>query len=316
MSIRNGHARWAFDLSAWRPSRADLLLATSCIQTEEKERLNKFVFRNDFDASLIGRLLMRKFVHDSTGMPYASIRFGRDARGRPHLLDIAAVSAAAVAASAPTMYEHGLDFNVSHQGNFSVLAGHLPAASKMSIGVDVMKIEYTGGKPLAEFFRLMQRNFSTGEWANIRSQTSETAQTKSFMRHWCLKESYVKNIGVGISIDLKSIDFAVRTPELRIDSTTPVTDTKLSVSGERAIGWTFEESLLDDQHSVCVALQREPNDNSSSEECSDAHKFDVISFDELMRGADPLLEADDEYCNEVLRKEYKAVTAQTGHRNV
>lgn len=299
MSIRNGHARWAFDLSAWRPSRADLMLATACIQSEEKERLAKFVFRNDFDASLVGRLLMRKFVNDSTPQAYGHISLGRDARGRPQLLSADGVCSAG---------ERALDFNVSHQGDFSVLAGVMGSEHTSRIGVDIMKLEYTGGKLLSEFFRLMSRNFTAGEWLNIRgerSQASEAAQTRSFMRHWCLKESYVKNTGVGITIDLQSIEFAVRTPQLRLGDR-PVTDTTLSVSGTPLIGWTFEESLLDDTHSVCVAVRHDQHAPDSSAAAA-APSFDIIGFDELMKGAEPLLEADYEYCTAVLNKEYKTI---------
>lgn len=307
MTIRHGHARWAFDLSAWRPSRADLLLATACIQAEEKQRLAKFVFRNDFDASLIGRLLMRKYVRDTSQLAYQHIRFARDERGRPHLLPSSA-DAAAVA---------GLDFNVSHQGAYSVLAGHFvplslrgPDPPNTTIGVDVMKIEYTGGKPLGEFFRLMDRNFTAGEWANIRAAATDRAQTQAFMRHWCLKESYVKNTGVGISIDLQTIDFAVRSamPAAR---GAPVCDTTLRVNGAPVTGWTFEESLLDSDHSVCVAVHHRTQSATAaaaadaSIEPSTATPFDVIGFDELMNGAEPLLEPDYDYCTAVLHKEYK-----------
>lgn len=289
MSIRLGNARWAFDLSTWRPTLNELLLATSCIQPEEKERLAKFVFRNDFDASLIGRLLLRKFVSESTNQPYDSIRFERDARGRPSLRgDLCA--------------EQSIDFNVSHQGNYAVLAG-LSTTNDVKlqnnrIGVDVMKIEYTGGKPLHEFFRIMHRNFSPTEWIYIRSRPGgELAETQAFMRHWCLKESYVKNIGVGITIDLQSISFSIQTPLLSVGS--PVSDTLLSVDNDPQDDWIFEESLLDDEHCVAVALHRDNRVEST------AHRFELISFADLMANAVPFLEPDHLYCENVRNKEYK-----------
>lgn len=292
MSIRRGHARWAFDLSTWRPNRNELLLATSCIQPEEKERLSKFVFRNDFDASLIGRLLLRKFVNDSTQIAYDTIRFDRDARGRPCLND-------------ERISQQSIDFNVSHQGNFAVLAGLLSTdnpTANTRIGVDVMKIEYSGGKPLHEFFRIMHRNFSPTEWKYIRSrqEDGELAETQAFMRHWCLKESYVKNIGVGITVDLQSISFAIRTPLLSTQSL--VADTLLSVGGVPLDNWTFEESLLDDEHCVAVALQHHTDDVRVE---STGTPFEVISFERLMANAVPFLEPDNMYCENVLNKEYK-----------
>lgn len=294
MSIRRGHARWAFDLSAWRPNRHDLLLATACVQPEEKERLAKFVFRNDFDASLIGRLLLRKFVNDSTNSPYESIRFERDARGRPCL--------------GGALRGHPIDFNVSHQGNYAVLAGLVATDTtrkveplKTRVGVDVMKIEYTGGKPLHEFFRIMHRNFSPTEWSYIRSRSGgEWAETQAFMRHWCLKESYVKNIGVGITVDLQSISFSVNTPVLSTQSA--VTDTRLSVDNVPMDNWLFEETLLDNEHCVAVALH---GANGFRVEPLATTPFEVISFEDLMQNSSALLEPDNVYCENVLNKDYK-----------
>lgn len=289
MSIRRGHARWAFDLSAWRPSGSDLLLATSCIQPEEKERLARFVFRNDFDSSLIGRLLLRKFVNESTNCAYDTIRFVRDSMGRPCLK--------------ANSFAYPIDFNVSHQGNYSVLAGLCADSAKhpiTRIGVDVMKMEYSGGKALHEFFRIMHRQFSPAEWTYIRSrQGGELAETQAFMRHWCLKECYVKNIGVGLTVDLRSKSFSVRTPLLSTQSV--VTDTSISIDNVPKDNWLFEESLLDDEHCVAVALHKEGGWSVEST----GTPFEVIGFEDLMKNAVPFLEPDYVYCENVQNKEYK-----------
>lgn len=293
MSLRNGHARWAFDLSTWRPSLNELQLATSCIQTEEKSRLAKFMFRNDFDGSIIGRLLMRKFVYDTTKIPYEQIRFDRDERGKPHLI--------------PSQHQrfspNFIDFNVSHQGSYAVLAGcclssdnHKSQQLSTTIGVDVMKIEYTGGKPLNEFFRIMHRNFTANEWKCIRNNLDELGQTEAFMRHWCLKESYVKNVGVGITMGLQKIDFTINTKQLTTNRI--VTDTTVKVNGELLENWNFEESLIDSEHCVAVAVENH-NDSSNS------HTFQLITFEDLIGNAVPLLDNDRKYCLDVLSKPYK-----------
>jgi phosphopantetheine--protein transferase-like protein len=288
MAIHNGHARWAFDLSKWRPNLEELLLATACIQPEEKIRLAKFVFRDDFDASLIGRLLMKKFVGDATGVPYNSIKIARDDRGKPFLMQ-----------PEPNNDCH-VDFNVSHQGSFSVLAGVVqkPVVDPtLKIGVDVMRIQYSGGKPLNEFFRLMNRNFSNDEWVNINRTTKDRDRLKTFMRHWCLKESYVKNMGTGITVDLRQISFRIRTPE--IDSKHVVNNTLLELNGELNHDWMFEESQLDDEHCVAVSL------NKSDVTSGTPVNFELVSFDELLAAHVPLLPNDIEYCKKVLQNEYK-----------
>lgn len=287
MALRNNHARWAFKINGWRPTIKELLQATACIQPEEKERLARFVFRDDFNASLIGRLLMRKFVSDSTGIEYDKVIFNRDERGKPFLES--------------AFDSSWLDFNVSHQGSYVVLAGfRLPKADAPlpKIGIDVMKLQYDGGKPLSEFFRLMYSNFSDEEWGHIRSRGTERNQIAAFMRFWCLKESYVKNIGVGITINLQKICF---TPQSEvINQLSVVTDTLMKLNEQKTDGWVFEESLLDDEHSVAVSLE-----NCPTEENSNDRIFQVIDFDTLMNGSVPLLPYDENYCHEIMEKEYK-----------
>lgn len=275
MSIINGHARWAFNFNSWRPSLDELRIATSCIQIEEKERLSKFIFREDFNASLIGRLLMRKFVKKATKLDYDCIKFERDCRGKPFLSDSI------------------IDFNVSHQGSYSVLAGCLNEETK--IGVDVMKIEYSGGKKLSEFFRLMNRNFSRDEWIYINNRENDLSKIEAFMRNWCLKESYVKNIGVGITINLEKISFDIKTDVL---SQKPISNTILKVDDVLMKDWTFEESLIDNDHCVAVSL-KSPN------KCNSINEFEIIDFKEVIADYKSILPIDDEYCQQIIKKEYK-----------
>ncbi|XP_058838245.1 L-aminoadipate-semialdehyde dehydrogenase-phosphopantetheinyl transferase [Topomyia yanbarensis] len=292
MSLRNGgHVRWAFDLTGWRPTFVDLLLATSCIQPEEKQRLAKFVFRDDFNASLIGRLMMRRFVQLATGMSYDRIQFGRDLKGKPFLKNEGFM----------------VDFNVSHQGRYAVLAGlAIPAGGlekegkPSKVGVDVMKIEYAGGKPLEEFFRLMSRNFSDEEWRYIRSRKTESEQLEAFMRNWCLKESYVKNVGIGITVDLRKISFSIRSNKL--DRKTVICDSTLRVNDDPLTNWRFEESLIDKDHCVAVALENVPKHDDSTGNC-----FEIIDYEALMEGHIPLLANDESYCEGIISKEYKKV---------
>nr|XP_040229712.2 L-aminoadipate-semialdehyde dehydrogenase-phosphopantetheinyl transferase [Anopheles coluzzii] len=294
MSLRNGgHVRWAFDLAGWRPSLADLLLATSCIQPEEKLTLQRFVFRDDFNASLIGRLMMRRFVQLATDLAYDEIKFERDSKGKPFLKNEGVA----------------VDFNVSHQGRYAVLAGmatkRLEATTTTTttsptpkIGVDVMKIEYGGGKPLDEFFRLMTRNFSDDEWRYIRGRDDASAQLEAFMRNWCLKESYVKNVGVGITVDLRKISFRIQTEVLARDRV--VCDTTLRVNSEPMGNWRFEESLIDRDHCVAVSLENVPAEQDLSGNC-----FEVIDFRTLVEHHRPLLAIDENYCEGIISKEYK-----------
>ncbi|XP_031630943.1 L-aminoadipate-semialdehyde dehydrogenase-phosphopantetheinyl transferase [Contarinia nasturtii] len=300
MSIKNGNVRWAFDLRSWRCTLPDLELATSCVQPEERERLSKFHFIDDFKASIIGRLLMRQFIKSCLPeLDYNEIRFERDERGKPFFVP---------ATDIRDKIDFNMDFNVSHHERYAVLAGWFGKNSKehngrqQHVGVDVMKLEYTGGgKALHEFFRLMDRTFTSNEWKFIKSRNGDQNQTAAFMRHWSLKESYVKNIGVGITIDLQSIDFQLSTDNLFTNKI--VRDTVVKVGGKPLNNWLFEESLLDNEHCVGVAVK---NPSPEYLELSENELiFEVIDFERLMHDAKPLLNIDPMYCQMVLNKKLK-----------
>lgn len=268
--------RWAFNWKEWNPSEQEFEYAISCVQNDEKIRLGKFVFRKDVRASLVGRLLMRKFVNEYTNLPYDKIVFIRDEHNKPVLKDNSTV----------------INFNVSHQGSYTVLAGEI---RDIKLGVDVMALEYTGCKSVSEFFRIMNRNFSSAEWKEIRgsaSEKSEKEQISMFCRHWALKESYVKALGMGIVVDLKSIDFRTNS-ELSEDSIT--TDTVLYIDGIKQ-NWLFEETLLDSTHCVAVALQE--NDSLQLR----TTKFKIMNFDELISHAVPLFSLDSQYTTQYFAK--------------
>lgn len=269
--------RWYFNCTSWNPSAGELLSATSCIQPEEKERIGRFVFKRDFKASLIGRLMMRKFVNEFCGIPYSEIKLVRDEKGKPVV-------------EYPLKGNFGkVSFNVSHHGDFCVLAGEL---GDFLLGVDVMKCEKMRHSNLQEYFRVMNRQFANSEWDTIKREPNENSQLAMFYRHWCLKESYVKALGVGITISLQSLCFKINTKQLKENEI--VRTTKLEVDG-KVINWVFEESLLDKDHSVAVAL---PDENSNNENCT----FKLLDFNELMLNSSAVIGEDSEYCRKFFIK--------------
>lgn len=269
--------RWAFNWKEWNPSERELQRAVACVQSDEKARLGKFVYRKDVRASLAGRLLMRKFVNECGGLPYDKITFVRDEHNRPVLKDHSTV----------------VSFNVSHHGSYTVLAGEV---GNVKLGVDVMSLEYDRGKSMSEFLNTMKRNFSPAEWEEIKGSVAEkpeVEQISMFYRHWTLKESYLKALGIGILIDLKSLDFRTNS-ELSRNSVT--TDTVLHIDGIKQ-DWLFEETLLDSQHCVAVAL----NGNSSQSH----NTFEIINYDKLVERAVPLFPIDAVYAAQYFAKSEK-----------
>ncbi|KAK8784119.1 hypothetical protein V5799_009517 [Amblyomma americanum] len=217
---------------------------------------------------MVGRLLLRKCISEIIDVPYDDLRLGRDESNRPVV-------------TRPEIPDH-FDFNVSHQGDFAVLA----ADEYPSVGVDVMKTEYSGGKTIREFFAVMQRQFTPSEWNFIEQPGTESELLRRFYRLWCLKESYVKAIGYGLSISLQRLDFNCLTREVKEGAITK--DTQLYFDGQLLADWIFQETLLDPDHCVCTAL------NVGSKAISPVDNlFTVLSFEELTRGSRPVGSSND-----------------------
>ncbi|XP_034233635.1 L-aminoadipate-semialdehyde dehydrogenase-phosphopantetheinyl transferase-like [Thrips palmi] len=268
--------RWAFNTKEWDPSVQEWLIATSSIPLEEKERIQKFVFKADAKASIAGCLMSRKFAHLATGEPYDKLTLVRNEAGRPYL----------------KYAKHHLDFNVSHQGNFTVFAGE--KGNDVNVGVDIVKFENKTGFELAELFRLMKNSFTSDEWNTILRPDSEEKKSAMFFRHWCLKESYVKATGVGICMDLQKISFKVNTESL--SSERPCTDTVVEINKVDNTSWKFHEWLLDPEHCVAVALSH--NDPLTTPPVP----FTMLSWADLVQEAKPLLPPDMINCELFMRK--------------
>jgi hypothetical protein len=103
--------RWAFDVSRWLPTSEEWILAMKCVKEEsERARIRRFRYAQDAKASLVGALMLRRLATGPMQLSAASFR--RNDRGRPCLTDARATQ---------------WDFNVSHQGSYTVLAAEGPS---------------------------------------------------------------------------------------------------------------------------------------------------------------------------------------------
>ena len=231
VSINCNVSSWAFNIKKWKPSEAEWCRAVQLIQSEEKERIEKFRYREDMISSLVGRLFLRGFAVKCLGVDNKTVRLVRTDRGKPVL----------------ESGDCGWDYNLSHAGDWVVFA----AGEARQLGVDVMKTSDSRVDKLEEFFRIMNRQFTDDEWTFIRGDMEdEKKQLERFFRTWTLKESYVKAIGTGLNIDLRTLNFRI------IENLPPeggvISSTKLESCGEIS-SWRFEESILAGDHVVCLA---------------------------------------------------------------
>lgn len=217
---------------------------------------------------------MRKFLTIYSGKRWKDLNILRGEHGKPYVQNDGTIS---------------LDFNVSHQGGYAVLAGEVGDAK---VGVDVMTVEYKSGAKLADFLKLMSKQFSSDELSAIKDPKLEERDIcRMFYRIWCLKESYIKAIGVGLTESLKEISFHVKE---QVEKDRFVTSTEVVVKGERLTDWCFQEILIDDDTFAAVAL---------STRLEPVEKFQNLSFDELVEQAEQVTPLDEEYCDSFFKKQ-------------
>lgn len=279
--------RWAFRCGSWVPTRSEWILAARCVQLEEKERIGHFVFAKDAKSAMAGRLLIRKLVCEKMGYAWDGFRLERTARGKPYLPRPSP-------SSGPAHSHTHWNFNVSHQGDYAVLA----AEPGRQVGVDVMKTSRPGSSSTQEFFRIMNRQFTDLEWTNIRKAGSDWDQLDTFYRHWALKESFIKAIGTGLGFDLQRVEFHISPNQMGEGQVYRQTRMYLDNEEEE---WTFEESLLDKDHHAAVALGKQDICTSKEDEAPPL-SFTLLSFNDLVSRATPLSEEDPAYWESFHRK--------------
>ncbi|KAJ1113572.1 hypothetical protein NDU88_001814 [Pleurodeles waltl] len=288
--------RWAFGCGAWTPGRAQWLQAARCVQSEEKLRIGQFVFTRDAKAAMAGRLMIRKVIADTLNIPWDEIVLQRTAKGKPFLAND-------VSSTFPNF-----SFNVSHQGDYAVLA----AEHSHQVGIDVMKTDFPGSGSVEEFFRIMKRQFTETEWKSIKCVDSEWTQLHTFYRHWALKESFIKALGIGVGFNLQRIEFQPSPRQMEVGKV--YKETKMLLDGEEEEGWLFEETMLDERHHVAVAVAvaiekpncfKEKHSHYISGGAADQMptQFTFLTFEELVASAVPLLPEDPAYWDSFISKQ-------------
>lgn len=253
IAIMATQARWYINITKWKPTKDEWLALTSGIAREELERINKFQFQEDSKSSLIGCALIRKFLTQVTGTPTNQLILTRNQYGRPEICK--------EYRAAQTHWPCQIDFNVSHSGDYCVLAGASSHDRQMGVkvGVDVTKIVNKSEGELARFLDLMKRReFTRGEWETVERADGDRQKCINFTRLWCLKESYIKAIGLGLSFKLNRIDFRFaderkyHIPMTALKSGL-LSDASVSLDGQAANDWQFYLTALDDEHIVALA---------------------------------------------------------------
>ena len=213
-------------VDVWR-ARLDLPVDTlasleSTLSGEETERAARFHFPADRDRFIAAhgclRDVLARYLHCEPG----ELRFSVNEYGKPALQD------------------HILEFNLSHSGDFALIA----ITRECKVGVDVERIRQ-GISTLV----IARQYFSKAEVAELETLPMEQREV-AFFTCWTRKEAYIKAQGLGLSLPLESFDVSLRPNESAIlRATRP--------DSQEAARWTLAPLAMDPGYEAAVAVQRQ-----------------------------------------------------------
>ncbi len=195
----------------------------SLLSSEERVRRARFRFAKDSRRFLITRAAVRSAL--SLYVPEvspAAWQFSRNAHGRP-----------GIAAPVPG---NPLTFNISHTGSLIVIA----IAVSGELGVDVESV----GRQ-TKTVEVADRYFSREEVGALMA-LPESEQRARFFDLWTLKEAWIKALGIGLAMPLRSFSFEL-------------TDNRIAISfaperNDDPTRWQFWQLRPSAEHQIALAF--------------------------------------------------------------
>ncbi|KAJ3409816.1 hypothetical protein HDV05_004258 [Chytridiales sp. JEL 0842] len=245
----------ALKVTDWDPIPSHIQHLQSLLPTDEATRINKFHFRIDQLRALAGQILIRRVCQMLLPQElHGKLEIQRSSYGKPYLASPIEYS------SSPSAGPHSIQFNLSHHGDWVVAVG----CRGHRIGLDVSKVELHL-QNVDEYLECFDTQFTASEWAHMRRHQQEGGgyQGKvmhAFARMWCLKEAYIKGVGLGLSMDLKDVEFKVDEgfwDDAGKEGNTEVVErgVRVAIKGQLMKNWDFQVGYLDDLHPYAVAIE-------------------------------------------------------------
>ncbi|KAG2177165.1 hypothetical protein INT43_007822 [Umbelopsis isabellina] len=225
----------AVNIADW--SSKELERGIPCLPAEEQQRVRRYRFEVDRCRSLASQLLRRYLFVKHSKIPWEQLAFETSEFGKPRL--------------ANEGFED-IDFNVSHHGDWVVLA----ACSQGKIGIDVTTRDIPSGS-IQDFINCFNSQLADDEIQVLRKIEDMRRKLWLFYEIWCLKESYIKALGLGLHKDLKYVSFVSSKDDLTALRKVQVHD--LQAPGNDPV-YTFHLSYLDSQHPVAMCTNTDLSD--------------------------------------------------------
>lgn len=151
------------------------------LSQQEQERANRFHFSKDHHRFVIVRSILRILLAKYLQRNPAELDFFYNEFGKPFLKD------------------SPFQFNVSHSGDFGLLAFD----SAFPLGVD---IEWK--RPAFAGLKIAERFFSAKEIEELKKLTNKNMDN-GFFNCWTRKEAYIKALGKGLAIPLSKFQVSL-----------------------------------------------------------------------------------------------------------
>jgi 4'-phosphopantetheinyl transferase len=149
--------------------------AKAVLSKSEIARAERFHFRRDHDRYAVGHARLRQILSGYTGFQASRLEFELSEFGKPSLH--------------PAMNGRGIDFNLSHSGDWFLLG----ITRNARIGVDIEEI-----RPESATDEVAERFFTKRENAELRTLAADE-RIVAFFKCWTRKEAYLKALGCGLS---------------------------------------------------------------------------------------------------------------------
>lgn len=192
-ALRGGAVEvWRLDL---RQSRRIVEVFSHQISGAERARASRFRQVSDHDAFVLTRGVLRQLLsaylaRDGQAVSAEAVELARGAHGKPRVARLRA--------------SDSLEFSVSHSGDYALLGFGRNGA----IGVDIERVDSRRNIEL-----IVEHHFTPNEAAAVRGESdkgSKASQVELFYRFWTRKEAYIKALGEGMSLDLRSFEVGLQ----------------------------------------------------------------------------------------------------------
>lgn len=148
------------------------------VSIDKQNRIRKFFNYKDRIRSLLGDILVRYGLCKSYGFKNSEINFKVNEYGKPFIED------------------SNIEFNISHSGQWVVAV-----LNDSAVGIDVEEIT-----PID--FTIAKRFFSYDE-NKVLDDLEGLEKRDKFFDYWAIKESYVKMVGRGLTINMHSFTVCI-----------------------------------------------------------------------------------------------------------